>query len=72
MGANKKQIISAIESRMSSNEIPISPFKVDGETVDRLGVDMSEVGLISNDGTWFFPLNELTVSELKTVKSNIK
>jgi len=70
MGSSKKQIISSIRKTMTEMEgIEIKGMEIDGEKIGGLVMDEGEPGLTNTDGNWFFPLEELTVNELKTVKT---
>ena len=42
---------------------------IDGKKYDTLTTDDNEVGILSADGTWFIPLQELTINEMKGLKS---
>lgn len=70
MGSSKKQIITSIEKAVKeTNGIAIKEMEIDGEKVNKLVTDGYDVGLMNMSGDWFFPLDELTVTELKTVKT---
>lgn len=70
MGSSKKQIISSIRKTMTEMEgIKIKGMEIDGEKIGGLVMDEGEPGLVNTDDNWFFPLDVLTVNELKTVKT---
>lgn len=70
MGSSKKQIISSIRKTMTEMEgIEIKGMEIDGEKIGGLVMDEGEPGLVNTDDNWFFPLDVLTVNELKTVKT---
>lgn len=73
MGSSKKQIMTSIEKIVKDmNGIEIKMMEIDGEEVNRLETDGDKVGLVNEKGDWFFPLEELTVNELKMVKTMMK
>ena len=49
--------------------IEITDMEIDGERIDMLQMDGGEAGLMNTAADWFFPLDVLTVSELKMVKT---
>ena len=49
--------------------IEIKGMEIDGEKIGGLVMDEGEPGLVNTDDNWFFPLDVLTVNELKTVKT---
>lgn len=70
MGSSKKQIIASIRKSMTEMDgIEIRNIEIDGEKIGGLVMDGGEPGLTNTDGSWFFPLDTLTVPELKTVKT---
>lgn len=70
MGSSKKQIINSLVKEMTKTDrIEITDMEIDGERIDRLQMDGGEAGLMNTTADWFFPLDVLTVSELKMVKT---
>lgn len=70
MGSSKKQIMASIEKVVNEmGGISIRQMEIDGEKVDKIIVDENETGLMNVADDWFFPLEELTVNELKSVKT---
>jgi len=70
MGSSKKQIINSLVKEMTKTDrIEITDMEIDGERIDRLQMDGGEAGLMNTTVDWFFPLDVLTVSELKMVKT---
>ena len=74
MAINKTTLLNQFNSMLSSKTdvITFSPIIIDDVKVNRLGFDDNEIGILSEDGSWFFPLSELTINELKSIKAIIK
>lgn len=72
MAINKTTLLSQLTAMLEHghDENIVFPFiLVDGKKYDTLTTDNNEVGILSADGTWFIPLQELTINELKGLKS---
>lgn len=74
MGVTKKQVITFLEKKVIENNNTklkfSSPFIIDNEKVNELGFDDNDLGISNNK--WFFPLNELTLKELKEIMNTYK
>lgn len=72
MAINKTTLLSQLTAMLEHGRVKkiIFPFIfIDGKKYDTLTTDDNEVGILSADGTWFIPLQELTINELKGLKS---
>ena len=72
MAINKTTLLSQLTAMLEHghNENIVFPFMfIDGKKYDTLTTDNNEAGILSADGTWFIPLQELTINELKGLKS---
>ena len=73
MAINKTTLKNQLTNIVSDGKIAIfSPIEIDKVMCDRLLIDDNEVCVASMDNSWVFPLDELTINELKKVKSAIK
>ena len=73
MAINKTTLKNQLTNIVSGGKIAIfNPIKIDKVMCDRLLIDDNEVCVASMDNSWVFPLDELTINELKKVKSAIK
>lgn len=68
----KNQLIGIMMSNEKGNEVRFAPITIDGVEVDKLLMDNNEECVGSVDNTWVFPLNELTINEMKEIKRAIK
>ena len=72
MAINKTTLLSQLTAMLEHghDENIVFPFIfIDGKKYDTLTTDNNEVGILSADGTWFIPLHELTINEMKGLKS---
>ena len=73
MAINKTTLKNQLTNIVSGGKIAIfSTIEIDKVMCDRLLIDDNEVCVASMDNSWVFPLDELTINELKKVKSAIK
>lgn len=73
MAINKTTLKNQLANMVSGDKVIIfSPIEIDKVMCDRLLIDDNEVCVASMDNSWVFPLDELTINELKEVKSAIK
>lgn len=73
MAINKTTLKNQLTNMVSGGKITIfNPIEIDKVMCDRLLIDDNEVCVASMDNSWVFPLDELTINELKKVKSAIK
>lgn len=73
MAINKTTLKNQLTNMVSGDKVIIfSPIEIDKVMCDRLLIDDNEVCVASMDNSWVFPLDELTINELKEVKSAIK
>ena len=74
MAINKTTLLGQLTAILEHGrkENIVFPFIfIDGKKYDTLTTDDNEVGILSTDGTWFIPLQELTINEMKGLKSLI-
>lgn len=72
MAINKTTLLSQLTAMLGHDENIVFPFMfIDGKKYDTMSIDNNEVGIISSDGTWFIPLQELSTNELKALKNMI-
>lgn len=72
MAINKTTLLSQLTTMLGHDENIVFPFMfIDGKKYDTMSIDNNEVGIISSDGTWFIPLQELSTNELKALKNMI-
>ena len=72
MAINKTTLLSQLTAMLEHGHDKniVFPFIfIDGKKYDTLTTDNNEAGILSADGTWFIPLQELTINELKGLKS---
>lgn len=72
MAINKTTLLSQLTAMLEHghDENIVFPFIfIDGKKYDTLTTDNNEAGILSADGTWFIPLQELTINEMKGLKS---
>lgn len=72
MAINKTTLLSQLTAMLEHghDENIVFPFIfIDGKKYDTLTTDNNEVGILSADRTWFIPLQELTINEMKGLKS---
>lgn len=73
MAINKTTLKNQLTNMVSDGKIIIfNPIEIDKVMCDRLLIDDNEVCVASMDNSWVFPLDELTINELKEVKLAIK
>lgn len=73
MAINKTKLKNQLTNMVSGDKVIIfSPIEIDKVMCDRLLIDDNEVCVASMDNSWVFPLDELTINELKEVQSAIK
>ena len=73
MAINKTTLKNQLTNMVSGDKVIIfSPIEIDKVMCDRLLIDDNEVCVASMDNSWVFPLDELTINELKEVQSAIK
>lgn len=74
MATDKNTLVSQLSSMLDGrhDRTIVFPFMfLDGKKYDTMSIDNNDVGIISSDGTWFIPLQELSLNELKALKNVI-
>lgn len=74
MAKDNNRMITQLSSMLDGrhDRTIVFPFMfIDGKKYDTMSIDNNEVGIISSDGTWFIPLQELSANELKALKNMI-
>lgn len=72
MAINKTTLLSQLTAMLGHghDEKIVFPFIIiDGKKYDTLTTDSNEAGILSADETRFIPLQELTINEMKRLKS---
>ena len=72
MAINKTTLLSQLTAMLGhghDGKIVFPFIVIDGKKYDTLTTDSNEVGILSADETWFIPLQELTINEMKRLKS---
>lgn len=73
MSINKTTLKNQLVTMLATEDkaIRFAPMSIDGVEVDKLLMDNNEECVGSVDNTWVFPLNELTINEMKEIKRAI-
>lgn len=72
MAISKTTLISQLESLVAAKKtIRFKPIAIDKEVYDVLTRDGGETGVVREDNGWFVPLKELTIGEMKLIKSGL-